>query len=289
VFKVSFFIAKKPQVALDDFRRYWLGEHAELVSRYAQQIGVRQYIKCEVLHDHPMTLEGTKAYQTAPSRYDFVDHWVFNDINELRLGAKLPEVISLMQAANDSESEYVDHAHSNVQMSVDLPQFFPVDGNDVRATEDSPYLKIYYTVRVFPHLSRAQAQLHWNACHGAESRQHIRYSSQKKYIQAHAIDSTFVDRLSAECGYDVDPTFIGHAEGWIDPDHGPKNIPEDEMARIVGMTMDDIDLFSDKSRGHVFFCKEHFVLDEPPVARTKRTNTTDGGNSMPAFFSALYD
>ena len=285
VFKISFFVKKRDDVSLQDFRTYWLGAHAEQQLAYVRDIGVRQYTKCEVLHDHWLTEEGMAAYQTGPLRYDFVDHWIFNDIEELRCGAARPDVCQAMARAYQAEDAYVDIGASNVQMSVDLIQFFPVDGNEVRAVPESDFYKIYYVVRIFPHLDRAGAQLHWNACHGGESRQHIRYSQQKKYIQAHAIDSTFVERLAAHRGYEVDPLLIGHAEGWVNPDERPKHIPEEEAARVASMTMDDIDLFADKARGCLFYAKEHFVLDETIVTRP---DPKVNDKPMPAFFSAVY-
>ena len=33
MFKISFFIKKKDEISLEDFRDYWLGEHAALSSR----------------------------------------------------------------------------------------------------------------------------------------------------------------------------------------------------------------------------------------------------------------
>lgn len=283
MFKISFFIKKKDNISTDDFRQYWLGEHASLSSAYLPQIGVRQYLKCEVLPDHPMTIAGMRNYQTSPVLYDFVDHWIFNDIEDLRQGSAEPEVQKLMHAVYDSEDNWIDKSNSNVHMSTDLVQFFPTDGNEVRATEGSNFLKIYYHVRVFPHLSRQQTQLHWNACHGAESRQHIQYSMQKKYIQAHKIDSTFVDDLVAGRGYETDPTIIGHAEGWVALDKEPSGFSEADEERVVKMTMDDIDLFADKKRGSVFFTTEHYVLDETVITRPTR-----GDKPMPEFFSATY-
>ena len=285
MFKISFFIKKRDDISAESFRDYWLGEHAELQKSYLNKIGVRQYLKCEALPDHPMTKMGTQTYDTGPLRYDFIDHWIFNDIEELRQGAAMPEVQALMQKAYDSEDQWVDIAHSNVLMSTDLVQFYPVNAADTRAAPDGDYLKIYYPVRIFPHLTRQQAQLHWNACHGGESRDHIKYSMQKKYIQAHAIDSTFVDELCAKRGYEVDPTFIGHAEGWFESEPKPVPYTEEECAEVTRMTMDDIDLFADKSRGSVFFSLEHYIIDEKIVTRP---NPEVSDLKMPAFFSAVY-
>ena len=285
MFKISFYIKKKDHVSIEDFRQYWLGEHAELVKAYAPKIGVRQYLKCEALPDHPMTKHGTATYGTGPLRYDFIDHWIFNDIEELRQGAEQPEVQALMEKAYASEDDWVDIPASNALMSTDLVQFYPDNAADIRATPGSDYLKIYYPVRVFPHLTRQQAQLHWNACHGGESRDHIKYSQQKKYIQAHAIDSTFVDDLCAKRGYEVDPTFIGHAEGWFGLEPKPLPYTEEECAEVTRMTLDDIDLFADKARGSVFFTQEHYIIDEKIVTRP---NPDVSDQKMPAFFSAVY-
>ncbi len=283
MFKVSFFVKKSVGVSSEDFRRYWLGEHADLNMAYARDIGVKQYLKCEVLPDHPMTVAGMRNYQTGPIRFDFVDHWIFNDIQELRQGAADPSIKELMQKAYDSEDKWLNVPASSVHMSTDLVQFFPADANSVRATENDPYLKIYYHVRIFPHIPRQGAQLHWNASHGSESRQHIKYSKQEKYIQAHKIDSTFVDELTTLRGYEDDPTIIGHAEGWVGLDPAPTTFSEEEEAEIVSMTMDDIDLFADKSRGNVFFATEHYVMDETVITRP-----TKGDKPMPEFFSAVY-
>ena len=217
------------------------------------------------------------AYQTGPDLYDFVDQWHFNDIDALKRGSTDPEVQAAMQALYASEDAYVDTTRSNVMMQVDLAQFYPPDAEGVVATEDSSYVKIMYCVRCLPELNRQQAQLHWNACHGAVSRQDIKYSVIKKYIQGHAIDSTFVNQLMDRRGYQADHTFIGCAEGWIDVEQAPKDFPEEEKAEVVAMSMDDIALFSARDRSQVFVTKEHVITDKPVIVRP-----------MPKFFSAVY-
>lgn len=277
MFKISFFIRKKPEVSTEAFREFWLGEHAERLQGFAEKIGVRTLAKCETLPDHPVGIESMAAYQTGPDLYDFVDQWHFNDIEALKRGCTDPAVQAAMKALYAREDAFIDTFRSNVMMQVDLVQFYPVDAEDVIADEVSPYVKIIYCVRSRPELNRHQAQLHWNACHGAVSRQDIKYSVQKKYIQAHAIDSTFVDQLVTERGYEVDDTFIGCAEGWIDVDQPPKDFPEEEKAEVVAMSMDDIDLFADKARSQLFAVKEHRIIDKKIITRP-----------MPKFFSAVY-
>jgi|TARA_B110000240_G_C13436274_1_gene425980 hypothetical protein len=275
MFKISFYVRRKKEVLANDFREYWLGEHAQIQKQYLEALGVRSYIKCAALPNDPVGIASVDAYQTGTDHYDFVDHWVFNDIETLKATNKKTDLKAAMQCSFESEAKYVDFSRSNVAMSVDLVQFFPVD--DYRATIDNSFVKIYYCVRKLSELTRAEAQLHWNTCHGALSRQDIKYSVQSKYIQAHNIDSTFVDELAQKRGYDVDPDFIGHAEGWIDTNTRVLEFSADEYAEVVAMSMDDIDLFTDKKRSQLFVSKEYYIIDKPVIVRP-----------MPKFFSAVY-
>ena len=277
MFKISFFIRKKAEVTSENFSQYWLTEHAERLKGLVEKLGVRSLVKCEVLPSHPVGVESMAAYQTGPDLYDFVDQWHFNDIEALKNGSADPEVQAALDALYASEHSYIDAGRNNVMMQVDLAQFYPADAAGVFATTDSSYVKVMYCVRALPEINRQQAQLHWNACHGAVSRQDIEYSVIKKYIQGHAIDSTFVNQLVAERGYEADQSFIGCAEGWIDVEQAPKDFPEAEKAEVVAMSMDDITLFSDRERSQVFVSKEHVIIDKPVIVRP-----------MPKFFSAVY-
>jgi hypothetical protein len=275
MFKISFYIRKKSRFSNREFKDYWLGEHAELQNKYAEKLGVRTLIKCEVLPDDPAGQATMEAYGTSGELYDFVDHWVFNDIEDLKSGFANPQVLEAMQAVYASEDQYIDTHRSNIAMSVDLPQFYPIE--EYRAQPGNGIIKIYYCVRSQPGITRAQSQLHWNACHGAVSRQDIRYSVLSKYIQAHTIDSSFVDEISALRGYLVEPNMIGHAEAWLDTEAAPKEFPQQEAAEVVAMSMDDIKLFADAKSSQVFAAKEHFIIDKPVITRP-----------MPRFFSAVY-
>lgn len=277
MFKFSFYTTKKDDVSAEDFRSYWLGEHAQLQKQFMEKIGVRCCTKCEVLLDHPVGIASQEAYETGPVSYSFIDHWVFNDIESLKAGVQDPSVKAAMKATFASEDKYIDVARSHVLMSVDIAQFYPPGSEAIRATEDTSFVKIYYVVNKMPELTRAQAQLHWNACHGAVSRQDIDYSVLSKYVQAHAIDSTFVEQLVAERGYAVDPNIIGHAEAFIDITQPPKDFPEEEAADVVAMSMEDIKLFAVGQNGQVFVTKDHYVIDKKVIVRP-----------MPSFFSAVY-
>ncbi len=62
MFKITFYIHRKKRLQHAAFRNYWLGEHAELVKKLAEDLGIRKIIKCEVLPYHPVELEGHKHF-----------------------------------------------------------------------------------------------------------------------------------------------------------------------------------------------------------------------------------
>ena len=277
MFNINFYIKRKEDVSRSDFLDFWHGEHADLLKGFVEDLGVRALIKNEILLDHPVGIDSAKAYGTGPIRYDAVDSWKFNDIEMLKHGSALEHVKAAMQRLADAEDQYVDFAASNVEMTVDLAQFYPADAMEIRANPDSSVVKIFFVARCLEGLTRQQAQLHWNACHGGVSRQDVKYSVLSTYLQCHSIPSTFVEQLVDLRGYQYDPLLIGHAEGWIDTAQPPKDFPEDVMAEVVAMSMDDIDLFADKDKGNVFVCHEHYVIDKPIIVRP-----------MPKFFGAIY-
>ena len=277
MFNINFYVKRKEGASLSEFVDFWNGRHAELLKGFAEDIGVRALIKHEILHDHPVGIDSAKAYGTGPIRYDAVDTWKFNDIEVLKSSGALESVQVGLQKLAEAEDSFVDVAASNVEMTVDLAQFYPTKASEIRATPDSSFVKIFFVARCLAGLTREQAQLHWNACHGGVSRQDIKYSSLSTYVQCHTIPSTFVDQLVQARGFEVDPDLIGHAEGWINTEQTPKDFPEEVLAEVVAMSMDDIDLFADKQKGNVFVCHEHYVIDNPVIVRP-----------MPKFFGAVY-
>lgn len=275
MFKISFFIHKKPEVSSDDFKTYWLGEHAELQKSYLEKIGVRSYFSTEVDAQHPLTTAIIDAYKTEGELHDFVDNWVFNDIEALKAGSQDPEVKAAMLNIFESEKQYIDHSRCEVVMSVDFVQFY--SSADVRCTENDKEYKIYYCARALDGITHPQAQLHWNACHGAVSRQDIAYSKLSQYVQCHHIDSTFVEQLINDCGYKIDPQFFGHAEAFCDPMRPTPDFPQAEHDEVEAMSMDDIDLFANKYESQTYAGKDHYFIDKQVIVRP-----------MPKFLSAVY-
>ena len=66
MFKLNYYIKRRPERTADEFRTFWLGEHASRNTAVIEELGVRQYLKCEALPDHPLTTKGYFSIGCAP-------------------------------------------------------------------------------------------------------------------------------------------------------------------------------------------------------------------------------
>lgn len=158
----------------------------------------------------------------------------------------------------------MDVSRSNCYFTADVPQVF--SGEDCTATPDSMNLKAIYAASALPRVSLQEAQLHWNACHGAMARQFVKMLPYRQYIQAMRHESKVLDEFRALLGdgFESLDGRIGHAEAWLDRRIVP-TLQGPEVARMMGMLAEDISLFVDAKRGAVFVTKEHVVLSRPVI------------------------
>ncbi len=257
-------VRKKSDVSAQDFQRFWLGEHAERRLACAPRLGIRKLTKCETLHDDEVNQTLQQIYGTAADAYDFVDQMVINDLADFKKGIADTEVRDAFVSTHKSESEWVDHGRSDYWFSIEVPQVFGPE--HCVATWSNTLLKVFYVPRRLSQLSLAEAQLHWNSCHGAMARQFVEFLPYTKYIQGHRVESRVCDKLKAFLGGEFEgvDAMIGQAEAWIDRRILP-TLQGPETERMMGMLVEDIRLFVDAATSHIFATKEHTILDRPVI------------------------
>lgn len=261
---LNYLVRKKSEVSADDFRNYWLGEHAEKSLQVAGKLGIGKYTKCETLHEDDVNKLLQQMYGTAADAYDFVDQMVIGDLENFKKGIADPEIQEALKAMHERDRSCVDFSGSDYWFSIDLPQVFTPE--ECTATLNNSYLKVFYVPRRHPHLSLAEAQLHWNSCHGAMARQFIKLLPYKKYIQGHRIESKVAHQFKALLSTDFEniDTIIGQAEAWIDRRIVP-SLQGPEVERMMGMLVKDISLVADAGISHIFAAKEHVILNQDVI------------------------
>jgi hypothetical protein len=264
VITLNHLVRKKTDVSAEDFSSYWLGEHAERAVAIAPQVGIRNFTKCETQHDDDINRLLQQLYGTGADAYDFVDQMVINDLEDFKNGMADVNVKEAVAAIHASEGAWVDHSRSDFWFSIEIPQVFTAE--HCAATWNNTLLKVFYVPRRLPHLSLAEAQLHWRSCHGAMARQFVAFLPYKKYVQGHRIESRVCDDLKVSLGVEFEniDAMIGQAEAWIDRRIVP-TLQGPETDRMMQMLVADIALFVDAAASHIFATKEHCVLDRPVI------------------------
>ena len=262
--KFNYFVRKRADVTAEDFRAFWMGKHAEEVLQLVDKLGIRKYTKCETLHEDDVNKLLQQMYGSAADSYDFAEEMLINDLEEFKEGLNDAEVQKVLLQLHEDSRAYVDVSRSDIWFSVDVPQVF--SGDDCTATPDNTYLKGIYVGSYLPQLSLAEAQLHWNACHGGMARQFIKMLPYKQYSQGHRIESKITDQLKTMlgAGFENRERALGQAEAWIDRRIVP-SLQGPEVERMMRMLVNDISLFVEPENSHMFATKEHVILDRPVI------------------------
>jgi uncharacterized protein (TIGR02118 family) len=179
--KAIFFIKRKPGMELQSFRAYWLGRHAELVSKVP---GLRSYVQCH-------TLDG--GYKKGEPIWDGIAELGYDDFDAMRRSAKLPE----SQAATDDSANFADTSHGGALLTVEVIQ---KDG----PTNPSMVKMAGFAVRK-PGMEAEAFQRYWRDVHGPLA---SKIPQVRRYVQCHPL-------LSAYRG-GVKPSYDGVALTWFD-------------------------------------------------------------------------
>lgn len=261
---LNLLVRRKPDVSAEDFRAFWMGEHARQVLAQVGNLGIGRYTKCETQHEDEVNIGLQAMYGTGSDCYDFVDQMVIGDLEDFRRGLEDGEVSAALKALRELSDAYVDQPRSDMWFSIDVPQIFPRE--KIEANWNNTLLKVYYVPRHLDTVTLQEAQFHWNSCHGAMARQFASFLPYDKYIQGHRAPSGLVDGLKQSLGGDWEniETMIGQAEAWINRRVMPA-MAGPEVERMMRMLVVDIDLFVDAKSSHIFATKEHVIHDSPVI------------------------
>ena len=258
-------VRKQKTVSGEDFRDYWLGEHAQKMLEIASDLGICRYTICETQHEDDVNKLVQQLYKTASDSYDFVDQMVINDLNDFKTGMRKNNVIDVLKSTATEEQEWIECSRSDYWFTIDVPQVFKE--KNCTATWENSNLKIFYVPRRHDHLSLQEAQLHWCSCHGAMAREFVEFLPYHRYVQGHRIESQVCNDLKTLLGTEFEniEAMIGQAEAWIDRSIVP-TLQGPEVERMMRLLVEDITLFVESGISHIFATKEHCMLNRPLLA-----------------------
>ena len=113
--KLVFALRRLPHLSRAEFQRYWREQHAPLVKKHAETLGIRRYVQLHTL-DTPLN-QGLRGTRGGPDEFDGVAE-IWFDKAELPATA---EAAVAGQALLEDEKKFIDLARSPLWIGEERP------------------------------------------------------------------------------------------------------------------------------------------------------------------------
>lgn len=113
--KLTFVLRRAPHLSREEFQRYWREQHAPLVEKHREVLGIRRYVQVHTL-DSPAN-EVLRASRGAPAEYDGVAELWF-DSDQI---ATTPEAARAGALLLEDERRFIDLENSPLWFSEEKP------------------------------------------------------------------------------------------------------------------------------------------------------------------------
>ncbi len=113
--KLTFCLKRKPGLSLEAFQDYWRNNHAPLVAKHKEVLGIRRYVQCHARPsdaDSPMRAARAGGLENAPETYDGVAELWFDSFESLAANGANPKAAEAGRALLEDEAKFIDLANS---------------------------------------------------------------------------------------------------------------------------------------------------------------------------------
>jgi uncharacterized protein (TIGR02118 family) len=113
--KLSFVLRRAPHLSREEFQRYWREQHAPLVEKHREALGIRRYVQVHTLETP--TNQALRASRGAPPEYDGVAELWFDS-------AEMPATEAAARAGAElleDERRFIDLESSPLWLSEEKP------------------------------------------------------------------------------------------------------------------------------------------------------------------------
>jgi len=120
VVTLVFVLHRRPGLAEEEFHRYWREQHAPLVRKHADALGIRRYSQMHTL-DTPFTEVIRSSRECQTSDYDGVALVWFDSLDALGAAATTPEGQAAGAALLEDEQRFLDLERCLIWLTEDHP------------------------------------------------------------------------------------------------------------------------------------------------------------------------
>jgi len=175
------FFKRKDGLGVDDFRSYWLNEHAAIIRAIPE---LRKYVASITL---------PSAYRNREPLYDGISEAWFDDEDAIRANADSAP----RRAASADDTKFVDMSKAGSIIADEIMQ--------KEGTPGAGAVKVFSLLTRKPGSGVAAFQAYWRANHGPLA---AKIPQVRRYVQCHVRPSAYADGRT--------PRYDGVAELWFD-------------------------------------------------------------------------
>jgi len=231
--RLVFALRRLPGMSLAEFQDYWVNRHGPLVAGFATDLKIHRYVQ---------------THRVAEL------WWETEDLLEANMASEAGRAAGA--ALLEDERKFIDLPNSPLWFAYEYPQVNPAPETIV-ARVKSNVLRVFFPLRHVTTLSEERARHYWLTQHGPIVRSHAAATGVLCYRQVHRANHPADAAIQAARGTVV-PSYLGHAEAWIDMGRAPGT---EEARRANAAFIEDERNFIDFSRSTIFFGKEHTIID----------------------------
>lgn len=110
--KLVFCLVRKDGLSREEFQRYWREEHAELVKRHAETLGIRRYVQAHTT-DTPFN-QLVRDLRGAPEDYDGVAELWWDSFDGLVEAGASEDGLKAADELTEDERKFIDHSRSPI-------------------------------------------------------------------------------------------------------------------------------------------------------------------------------
>jgi len=108
--KLVFCVRRRSDLSADDFKRYWIENHAPLVKKHAAAVGAKRYVQSHTVEDD--TNVALRASRGATQEFDGIAEVWWDSRDALTAALSRPEGQAAGVELLEDEREFIDLARS---------------------------------------------------------------------------------------------------------------------------------------------------------------------------------
>jgi uncharacterized protein (TIGR02118 family) len=110
--KVVFCVRRRPDLSVDDFKRYWIENHALLVKKHAAALGAKRYVQDHTVEDD--TNAALRASRGSMEAFDGIAEVWWDSRDALTAALSRPEGQAAGEELLEDERNFIDLARSSL-------------------------------------------------------------------------------------------------------------------------------------------------------------------------------